>query len=309
MRTKPGILYSGLILTMIMWGLTFVFFKFAYESFKPFTIIFLRMIISVVFLFIFARLLHKLQPLKKKDYKYIFILALFEPFLYFLGESFGLTYVSSTMAAVIISLIPLIVPVAAFFIYREKLTILNWIGLFISFMGVLTVILTSDTVITARLKGVLLMFLAVLSAVGYGLTVKKLAHHYNGFTITAYQNTLGILLFLPLFLIFDADEFFSTIPSRISVLSVLYLAIFGSSVAFIIFTMAVRELGVSKANIFTNLIPVFTAIASYLLLNEPMPILKILGIIIVMSGLFMSQLKTIRIKKQGLSAADYQYPA
>jgi len=308
MQVKPGILYSSLILAMLMWGLTFVFFKFAYESYEPITIIFLRLIISVIFLFIFARFLNKLQPVKRKDFKYIIILALFEPFFYFLGESFGLTYVSSTMGAVIISTIPLIVPVAAFFIYHEKLTALNWVGLVISFTGVLIVVLSGDSELRARLKGVFLLFFAVLSAVGYGLTVKKLAHEYNGFTITAYQNTFGIFFFLPLFLLFDLNEFLNISPTRSSLLAILYLAVFGSSVTFVIFTMAVRELGTAKANIFTNLIPVFTAVSSYLLLKEPMPGSKIFGIFIVLCGLLMSQVKSIKIRKQDLSAADYQYP-
>ncbi len=309
MRTRSGVLYSGLVISMMMWGLTFVFFKVALESYRPITIIFLRLLVSAIFLFLFAMLLGKLQPVKKKDYSYIILLSLFEPFFYFLGESFGLTYVSSTMGSVIISTIPLVVTVAAFFIYKEKLTVLNWAGLIISFLGVLIVVLSSDTDISMRLKGVILLFVAVFSAAGYGLTVQKLAHSYNGFTITAYQNTLGIIWFLPFFLIFDFNKFLETVPSQSALLAVLYLAIFGSSITFIIFTMAVRELGASRANIFTNLIPVFTAIFSYFLLQEPMPALKVLGIVIVLTGLFMSQVKSIKFKKQNLPAANYQYPA
>ena len=307
--SKKAILYSALVFAMFLWGLTFVLFKVAYESYQPLTIIFLRLVISVLFLFIFALLLNKLQPVKRKDYKYIIILSLFEPFLYFLGESFGLTYVSPTMGAVIISTIPLIVPIAAYFMYREKLSVLNWIGLTISFSGVLTVILSSDSNVNIRLKGALLMFLAVFSAVGYSLTVKKLAHRYNGFTITAYQNSLGILWFLPLFLIFDLNSFIHTIPSRSSLYALLYLAIFGSSITFVIFTAAVKEIGTSKANIFTNLIPVFAALFSYIILKEPMPGLKILGITLVLAGLLMSQIKSVKITKQNVPASNYQYPA
>ena len=291
MKIKSGFLYFSLVLAMFFWGLTFVVFKIAYETYQPLTIIFIRLLISVIFLFFFARILNQLQVIKRKDFHYIAILALFEPFFYFLGESYGLTYVSSTMGAVIISTIPLIVSIAAFFMYNERLTVLNWIGIIISFLGVLIVIFSSNTEFDARLKGVILMFLAVFSAVGYGLTVKKLAHNYNGFTITAYQNLIGTILFFPLFLIFDWNKFLHTVPPMPSILSIIYLAIFGSSVTFIIFTRAVREIGVSKANIFTNLIPVFAALFSYLILKEPMPLLKILGIVIVLAGLIMSQFR------------------
>jgi drug/metabolite transporter (DMT)-like permease len=92
MKSKLSLVYLSLILAMLFWGYTFVAFKFALESFKPISIIFLRLIISVIFLFLFARLTGKLERIRKSDYKYFIILAIFEPFFYFLGESFGLTY-------------------------------------------------------------------------------------------------------------------------------------------------------------------------------------------------------------------------
>lgn len=309
MKSKSSLIYISLILAMLLWGYTFVAFKFALDSFRPITIIFLRLIISVIFLFLIAKFSGKLQRIRKADYKYIFILAFFEPFLYFLGESFGLTYVSSTMGSVIIAMIPLIVPIAAWFMYREKLTLLNWVGLLISFAGVLAVVFSGEDELNARIKGVLLLFLAVLSAVGYSMTVKGLSHKYNGFTITAYQNALGIFLFLPLFLYFDRSSIPDINPSRISLISLLYLAIFGSSITFVLFTYAIREIGASRANIFSNLIPVFTAVFSFLLLREPMPGLKVAGIFVVLTGVFLSQVKSIKFRKFKDPPVNYQFPA
>lgn len=309
MKPKLSLVYLSLILAMLLWSYTFVAFKFALDAFRPISIIFLRLIISVVFLFVFATLTRKLQVIRKGDLKYFILLAFFEPFLYFLGESFGLTYVSSTMGSVIIALIPLIVPIAAYFIYHERLTILNWIGLLVSFTGAMAFVFSSEVEVVARLKGVLLLFLAVLSAVGYSLTVKSLSHKYNGYTITAYQNALGIILFLPLFLWFDAGTIFSVRPSTAAWTSLLYLGVFGSSITFVLFTYSIREIGASRANIFTNLIPVFTAIMSYFLLKESMPGLKVAGIFIVLIGVFLSQVQVIKFKKQKTPRVNYQFPA
>jgi drug/metabolite transporter (DMT)-like permease len=309
MKSKLGLVYISLILSMLFWGYTFVAFKFALESFKPISIIFFRLIISVVFLYILARVMGKLQKIKKADYGYFVLLAFLEPFLYFLGESFGLTYVSPTMGAVIIAIIPLIVPIAAYLMYRERLTVLNWVGLIVSFVGVIAVVFSSEAEIIPRLKGVLLLFLAVLSAVGYSMTVKGLSHKYNGFTITAYQNGLGIILFLPLFLWFDAGTILSVRPSPMAWTSLLYLAIFGSSLTFVLFTFAIREIGVSRSNIFSNLIPVFTAVFSFFLMNEEMPGLKVAGIFIVLIGVFLSQIQSITFKKQKTPPVNYQFPA
>jgi len=309
MKPKISLVYLSLILAMLLWAYTFIAFKFALESFRPISIIFLRLIISVIFLFVFALIARKLQPIKKSDFKFFFLLAFFEPFLYFLGESFGLTYVSSTMGSVIIALIPLIVPIAAYFIYRERLTLLNWIGILVSFTGVIFVVMSSEVEMVARLKGVLLLFLAVLSAAGYSLTVKNLSHKYNGYTITAYQNIIGIALFLPLFLWFDASSILSVRPNPAAWTSLIYLGVFGSSITFVLFTFSIREIGASRANIFTNLIPVFTAILSYFLLKEAMPGLKVAGIFIVLIGVFLSQVKTIKLKKQKDLPVNYQFPA
>jgi drug/metabolite transporter (DMT)-like permease len=295
MKKNLSLVYFGLVLTMFFWGLTFVFFKFAYESFKPISIIFIRLIISTVLLYFFSKVLGKFQKIAKKDLRFIFLLAFFEPFMYFMGESFGLTYVSATLAAVIISLIPLIIPVFAYIFYREKLSRVNTIGLLISFTGVLLVVFSNGTELLASLKGFMLMLLAVMAAVGYTLTVKRLAHKYTGFTITCYQNAIGAGLFLPFFLVFDLPSF-NMDWSTNSVLAILYLAIFGSSVTFVLFTIAIREIGIARTNIFSNLIPVFSAIAAYYLLNEEMPFLKIFGIAVVLAGLIMSQVKSVKLR-------------
>ena len=307
MKTPPAVLYTTMVLTMLFWGLTFVFYKFAFESFQPVTVILLRLIISVPFIVLSGKLLKKIGKIERSDILYVIMLSAFEPFLYFMGESYGLTYVSSTMAAVIVATIPLIVPVAAWIFYREKLSPLNFIGLLLSFAGVLAVIFSGKMETGATTKGVLLMFLAVFSAVGYAILVKKLTGKYNGFTITAYQNFFGIFMFLPFFLLFDLGTFRTTIPRPEAILALLYLAIFGSSITFIMFTRGVRELGASRANIFANLIPVFAAVASFLMLGEEMPALKISGIILVLVGLVLSQIKKAGFRRHEVSPT-IQFP-
>jgi len=305
-KGKTGI-YIGLVLTMMFWGLTFVFYKLAFESFRPFSVIFLRLIISVIFLFVAGHLLKRIQKVEKKDMLTLAGLALFEPFLYFMGESNGLMFVSSTLAAVIVATIPLLVPVIAYFVHKEKLTRLNIIGLFLSFGGVIAVIMSTGLDWSATIKGVLLMFLAVFSAVAYAIIVKNMTHKYTGFTITAWQNFFGIFLFLPFVLIFDFQHLVSTIPTQKALLALLYMAIFGSSITFILFTQGVRELGTSKANFFANLIPVFAAIFAFFILKEEMPFLKIAGIVLVLLGLVLSQLKKVKFKKTK-PTPTYQYP-
>jgi len=283
---------ASVVLAMILWGITFVVFKYANLSFDPIAIVFIRLFISVPFLFGFALISGRMMKIRKGDFKYFFIMAFFEPFIYFLGEAFGLSMVSSTMGAVIIAIIPLLVPVAAYFLIKERLSVMNIIGLIISFGGVLMVIMASEGQFSGNAKGILLMFIAVLAAVGYTIMAKKLVHTYNGIIITAWQSTLGALLFLPLFMIFEFREVLHLTVQPESWYAVLYLGIFGSGVCFILFTAGIRELGASKANVYANLVPVVTAIVSYFMLDEAMPVIKIAGIVVVLAGLFLSQLSS-----------------
>lgn len=286
--------YFYVLISMIFWAFSFVWIKTAYESFNPISTIFFRLVISAVLLFIYLKAANKLRPIKKDDIKIFLTLAFFEPFLYFMGESFGLKLVSSTLGAVIISTIPLITPLFAFLIYHERINIATIIGLFISFFGVGIMIFENGFQLAASLTGILLMFLAVLSTIGYAVTLKKLADHYPPVSIIAYQNLIGIFMFLPFFLIFDFKEVIYADFSTPSILAIVQLAIFASSLAFIFFTKAIKVLGVTKTNMFVNLIPVFTAFFAWWLRDDVIDMQKIIGITIVIIGLFISQIKRVK---------------
>lgn len=282
--------YLSIVFAMVFWSLTFVWFKIVNEVYPPFTIIFLRLVISSIILFIVGWSAGVLQKINKKDYKWIILLSVFNPLLYFICEGLGLTMVSSTIAAIIISTIPLFVPVGASIFLQERLTPLNIIGIFISFTGVLIVIIKRDFSFGANTLGIILMLLAVFCAVGYTLLVKKLMNRYNAYSLTTYQNLLGILFFLPLVAVFEFKSTMHAVLTVKAAVSLVCLAIFGSSIAFILYNYSVKNLGASKANIFTNIIPVLTAVFSYFILNETMTFQKITGIAIVLAGLLLSQM-------------------
>jgi drug/metabolite transporter (DMT)-like permease len=294
-RSKSGV-YVSVILAMVFWGFSFVAFKFANQSFRPITIVFFRLTVSIFFLFGFALAFKRLNRIKRKDQKWFLLLAFVEPFIYFLGEAHGLTMVTATVGAVIISTIPLIVPFAAYYLFREKLTPMNYLGLVISFGGVLLVVLTRSGGLVADWKGIMLLFLAVICAVSYTMIVKILAEDYTPITITAYQSFYGLIMFIPLFLVMEIPHLDFSIVTTHSILAVGFLGVFGSGICFILITIGIRELGAARANIFGNLIPVVTAIVSFFLLKEAMPIVKILGIFIVILGLLLSQISSLRVK-------------
>ncbi len=221
--------------------------------------------------------------------KLFLTLALFEPFLYFIGESFGLTYVSATVCSVLISTIPVFATIGAWLIFREKLRRINYAGIVLSFAGVLVFILNSNGSISFNPKGLALLMMAVLSAVGYNLTLSRLVRKYSPVYIVNVQNVIGAALFLPFFMITDFKLFISSSYTPDMFLPILALAAFASCTAFILFASSVAKIGILKANVFTNVIPLFTALFSFFIMSEKLTFQNIAGMLVVIAGILMAQ--------------------
>ncbi len=283
-------IYGGVLLAMIFWAFSFIWFKIANRTFRPVTIIFIRLLFAVIFLNIYLGVKKKFVKIKKEDRKLFLILAVFEPFLYFIGESNGLTYVSATVGSVLISTIPVVATIGAWVIFRERLRFVNYAGIIMSFIGVIVFVLNKNGAISFSTKGFLLLMLAVFSASGYNLTLGRLVGNYSPAFIVNVQNTIGLILFLPVFLIFDLRHLQDTAFSFSSFARILELSVFASCGAFILFAYSVRNMGITRANVFTNFIPIFTALFSFMILGDNLTARNIIGMLIVIAGLIMSQM-------------------
>ncbi len=294
MGQKKGVVYLAIIFAMIFWSFSFVWVKEVYVAYGPLTTVFIRLLIATSLLMIYGRITKKLVKIEKNDYRAFILLAFFEPFLYFMGESFGLQYVSSTMGAMIIATIPLFSPVAASKYYGEKLSVRNLIGIILSFLGVGIVVFDSSFNFIASPFGIALEFLAVFSAIAYTVVLKDLSHKYNPTSIITYQNFIGIFFFLPLWLIFESKTMFGTHFNLPAFIAILKLAIFASCIAFILYTYSIKNLGINDANMFINIIPVLTAVFAWYILDDALTFRKIVGICVVITGLFIAQVKMNR---------------
>lgn len=290
------ITYLLAVLAMIFWGVSFVWTTIVFEYLQPIGTVFIRLVISSLLMLGILAMIGRLQKIRKADRKLLLLSAFFNPFLYFIGESFGVKYTTPTVSAVMISLIPVVTPVAAFFILRERLSRLNILGLMVSFAGIGIMMAGNHSSGESSLIGLLSLFFAVLTAIGYSITLKKLAASYDAFSIVAWQNLAGMLMFFPLVLIFDLDSIINVKLDLRLVSSILLLAVFASSIAFVFFAIATRELGVSRSAVFTNFIPAFTALFSWLMIGETIGMAKIGGIVMVVLGVFMAQINQQRLK-------------
>jgi drug/metabolite transporter (DMT)-like permease len=294
MGSKKGVVYLAVVFAMVFWAFSFIWVKEVYIAYGPLTTIFFRLIIATALMLIYGWVSKNLIKIDKQDYRTFLLLAFFEPFLYFMGESFGLKYVSSTMGALIIATIPLFSPIAASRFHGEKLSARNFIGIFLSFIGVGIVVFDNSLHFIASPLGIALEFLAVFSAIGYTVILKGLSHKYNATTIITYQNFIGIFFFLPFWLIFESNTMLTTPFHLPAIIAICKLALFASTIAFILYTFSIKNLGINKVNIFINIIPVLTAVFAWYILGEPLTLRKIVGITVVIAGLLIAQ---IRMKK------------
>ncbi len=287
--------YFLAVLAMCSWALSFVWIKIVYRYYEPLTTITLRLFIATLLLVVVAAVGRIALRVRREDVRWFFLLAFTEPFCYFLGESFGMKYVSSTIGALIISTIPLFVILPGVLFFRERVSTTNLAGFLMSFSGIVAMMWTRGYRFgqspEAPLRGVALMFFAVLSAVFYSMIIKRLADRYHPVTIVTWQSVLGFFYFLPLFLVFDLDRFRAVSPNEELVGALLALSFFASVLAFLCYIPVIRAIGITKANVFANLIPVLTAVFSFFILDEAFTSRKIAGIALVIGGLYLSNMK------------------
>lgn len=292
------LVYLALTISMLIWGFTFIWSKQVFEVYTPhnitITVILARLVISCVFMLGANIFLRQLQPVAKKDLGILVLMSFFQPFLYFIGEYYGLFHSSSTVTAVIISTIPLFAPIAAYFFLRERVSFLNLAGIAVSMVGVVLVILKDSMEFSTTWTGIAFLAMAIATAIAYSIIIVKLTGKYNPYTILTYQNIFGSIFFLPLFFAMDFGTVMEMgiLPSAIW--PILFLAVLGSSVAYILFIYGVQSVGITRANAFANVIPAFTGFFAFLLLGETLTAINIAGIGITIMGLFLSQIGTLK---------------
>ena len=296
-KQRPKLsIYLYAFFAMLFWGFSFVWTKIVLGYLEPITIIFFRLIVSSFLLYGFITFFRRKQPIHRRDLKWFFLSALFEPFLYFIGENYGVMFSTATISSVMIALMPVLTPLAAFVFLREKIGVLNVLGIFVSFYGVVLMVTGNGFTLSTDPRGLIFLGIAVISGLFSSVLMGRLSRNYSSLVIITYQNIIGAIYFFPVFMILEADTIQNVHITGELIFSMIMLAIFASSLAFIFYVNAIRGLGISRTNIFTNLIPIITAVVSYFYLDEQFTLNKILGMIIVITGVFMAQIQLKHIK-------------
>lgn len=280
----------GLVFTVIVWGLSFLSIKVAVKVVPPMTLGFLRFLISSIFLSIIYFSKEKNNKIEKKDLHLLIIAGFIGVTVYFFFENYGIKLLSASTASLIIATIPIFTLLFESFIYKIKLTGIKIISVIISFFGVC--LLFSESLggsFKQNTKlGYFFMFGAVLAWVLYSLVTKPLFGKYSQLTITYYQIIFGTILFIP-FTIFE--RFNISEINWIIILNILFLGIFCSAIGYLLYIISMDKLGVSTSSLYLNILPIVTIIASYFILNEKIDVYKILGGILIILSVYLSNIE------------------
>ena len=295
----------ALIVSMIIWSWSGIAIQKALTVLPPFTMIILRFVPSVLLMLVIGLIFRNnsllgLQKLDRKDLPLFLIAGFCQPFLYYLLETFTYSTLSSpTIAETLLSTSPLLSPVFAALLLRERVTKFNILGILISTGGVfaLTLIGSKDFSI-GNYWGILLAFAAVSAAVVDSIMMRKVPLKYTSLSFIFYAQLISLCFFIPIWFVREGPQAINdlrftiyNLDTQIALGCVAYLTIFASVIAFILFCYALRKIGVTQANAFNNIRPAFTAIWMLLFFGEQLPIGKWIGIGLIIFGLFVCQKK------------------
>ena len=284
--------YLAISLSMLFWGCSFVWTKQLLNAgFPVFTIVFFRLLIASAIFVTMFKVMGKLEKIRKGDWKKFLLLALCEPFLYFIGEEFGLAHTSASFASVIIALIPIIVSVTMYFVEGEKLSWKLLAGTVISIIGIAIMTFGPNSNVIFNMRGLLWLFLALAAAGGYSVYLSRLVNEYSPVTVTTYQNLLAMPFYLPFVCIFDLRHWGSITWSGSAILNLVCLAVLCSAGAYTLYSYSAKRIGITRLTVFTNAIPIVTIIVAALLGQEAFTLQKFIGIVIVVFGVIFSQMR------------------
>lgn len=293
-KVQPSktLVYIASLFAIILWGMSYIWTDQLIALNIPiFYFVFVRIFMAGIILFLFNTAYGRIKRMQRRDIPKFLLLAFFEPFIYFICETYGLKLTGSpTISAMVIATIPIFSIGAGMLFFKEKINGVNIFGITLSLVGIVMVAMSKGSLGEHFVWGIVLLLIAVISEVGHASITKSLSGNYSSQIIVMYQFLIGSIYLFPLFIWkgiggFDIKTYFSP--------EVWYpitcLAILCSSLAFSLWVSTIKNLGVAKSSIFSALIPVAAAIIAWLIGHELLNSRQWIGIGISTIGVILSQ--------------------
>lgn len=288
MKNKNTTGHLSALLTIIIWGTTFISTKVLLTDFQPVEILFFRFIMGLLALLVVYP--HRLKKVTGKQELTFAAAGLCGICLYYLLENIALTYTMASNVGVIISVAPFFTAILTHLFIKgeEKLRVNFFLGFAVAMVGIFLISFNGSK-LELNPMGDLLALLAAWVWAGYSVLTKKISSYgYNTILTTRRVFIYGILFMIPALFLFDFELEFTRFSNPVYLLNIVYLGLGASALCFVTWNFAVKVLGAVKTSIYIYMVPVITIVTSVLILKEPLTILSVIGTLLAIIGLFIS---------------------
>lgn len=276
------------IITITIWSSTFIISKYLLKDLSPLQILFLRFIISTVFLSIIYPKFKKPICLKEE---LLFFLSGLCLALYFVFENTALIHTYSSNVSLITSTIPLITGALSVLFYRKNFfTKYSILGFILAYAGVFLIIINGNKLMGVEPVGDLYALSAAFMFATYTLTMQKISKNYHLIELTRKVMFYGLGVLGIIMLILGESINIKEISIR-NLTFLFYLGIVASSLAFLMWNKAINIISSIKTNQYIYLVPVITTLLSAILINEKITIITITGTCLIIAGLVIAEKK------------------
>ncbi|EST52296.1 multidrug ABC transporter permease [Brevibacillus panacihumi W25] len=275
----------AVIIAILLWSTSFVGTKIAYSSFPPLTLGAARFVIASMILGAIMLARKEFARPAPKDIGLMGLSGVLGTTLYFALENIGLELTTASSAALIVASYPAITALLEFIFFRVKISMVKSLGIVMAVFGVYLISGSSTAESSGQLTGNVILILAGFVFAGYSFITRKVVKHYSMVTVSFYQTIAGTLAFIPLAFI---EQSRWQMPSTESLWVLLYLGIFCSVAAFMLYNYGLRTLSSSTAVALMNLVPIFGVLFSIVVLHEVLRIFDLLGGTIIIFGVILS---------------------
>lgn len=284
-----GHLFS--LFTIFIWGTTFISTKILLKAFTPIEILFIRFVIG--YFALLALYPHRLKVKERKQELYFAGAGLCGITLYFLLENIALTYTLASNVGVIISIAPFFTAIFAHLLLAgEKMRVQFFIGFAVAVGGIFLISFNGSSQLKLNPMGDILAVLAAVVWAIYSVLTKKISgYHYHTISVTRRIFFYGLLFMMPVLFIFKFEPDMDQIIKPVNLFNIIFLGFGASAICFVTWNYALKILGAVKTSVYIYMVPVITVITSVLILHETITGTAVLGIMLTLAGLFISEIK------------------
>lgn len=292
MEHRPAAGHLAALLTIMIWGTTFISTKVLLTGFLPVEILFFRFVMGLLALL--AVCPRRLKGTTARQELAFAAAGLCGVCLYYLLENIALTYTMASNVGVIISVAPFFTALLShLFLHQdEKLRPGFFLGFAVAMAGIILISFNGSSLQFGP-TGDLLALLAAFLWACYSILTKKISSYgYSTILTTRRIFFYGILFMVPALFFFDFQWDLTRFANPVYLLNILFLGLGASALCFVTWNFAVKRLGAVRTSIYIYMVPVITLIASVLILHEPFTWMTGAGMFLTLAGLLLSEYKT-----------------